>query len=168
MEYFPKYTSINLMAWGGSIYKVKYLGRARRHGPMVDCLTLISSFRMQVSYVSYFYYNWVYGQGSATLLSILILPQYFTWSLAYLNLSHMVFGLLKSNSTKSHVYKLFKVFHFLHTATLIHQFNILMKKLSCKLILDSIHLRKNFETSTWIFHNYNCKNFSFKFLHTAL
>jgi len=154
MEYFPKYTSINLMAWGSCIYKVKYLGRAHRHRPMVDCLTLNSSFHMQVSYVSYFYYNWVYAVGSPTVLSILI------W-LAIPTVFHMVFGLLRSNSTKSHVHELFKVFHFPHTPTLIHQFNILMKKLNYNLILDSINLCKNFETSTWIFHNYSCKILSF-------
>jgi len=90
----------------------------------------------------------------------------------------MVFGLLRSNSTKSHVPELFKVFHFLHIPTLIHQFNplntelnpichllallgahhilhigrirvnILMKKLNYNLILDSINLCKNFEIST--------------------
>jgi hypothetical protein len=150
MEYFAKYTSFNLTAWGRCICKVKYLGRAHRHGPMVDCLTLKSSFCMQVSCVLYFYYIWIYAQGSSTVLSILI------W-FAITTVFHMFFGLLRSNYTKSHVYELFKVFHFLHTTTLIHQFNILMKKLNYNLILDSINLCKNFETSNWIFHNYDWK-----------
>jgi hypothetical protein len=140
MEYIPKYTSINLMAWGSCIYKVKYLGP---NGGLSDTKLIISR-------ASLLCFIFLLQLSSPTVLSILI------W-LTITTVFHMVFGLLRSNFTKSQVYKLFKVFHFLHTATLIHQFNILMKKFYYNWILDSINLCKNFETSTWMFHNYNCK-----------
>lgn len=150
MEYFPKYMSINLMAWGSCICKVKYLGRACRHGPNVA----LSDMKLIISLASLLCFIFLLQlslcQDSPTVLSILI------W-LAVTTVFHVVFGLLTSNSAKSHVYELFKVFHFLYTATLIHQFNILMKKFNYNLILDSINLCKNFETSTWKFHNYICK-----------